>query len=104
MKENRRVTTVNRETKETQIRMTLCLDGSGQSDIQTGIGFLDHMLESLAKHARLDLTLHCEGDLRVDGHHTTEDCALVLGQGIAECLGERRGIPSPGRRRKSRIT
>ena len=83
---------LTRVTRETNISLTLNLDGSGQSEISTGIGFLDHMLSALAKHARLDLTLTCKGDLDVDGHHTSEDCALVLGQAIDEALGDKRGI------------
>ena len=84
--------TITRTTRETDITLTLDLDGSGVSDISTGIGFLDHMLTALARHARFDLTLTCKGDLDVDGHHTSEDCALVLGAAIDEALGERRGL------------
>ena len=87
-----RTATITRTTRETEITLTLNLDGSGQSDITTGIGFLDHMLTALARHARFDLTLSCVGDLDVDGHHTSEDCALVLGAAIDEALGDRRGI------------
>jgi imidazoleglycerol-phosphate dehydratase len=83
---------VTRETLETRITLTLALDGSGQSRIATGIGFLDHMLTALAKHARFDLELSCHGDLEVDDHHTVEDCALALGQALAEALGGKRGI------------
>lgn len=81
-----------RTTRETDIRLTLCLDGTGQADIETGIGFLDHMLTALTYHARLDLYLRCEGDLDIDGHHTSEDCALALGQAIDQALGDRKGI------------
>jgi len=81
-----------RKTRETNISLTLNLDGSGTSQINTGIGFLDHMLTSLAVHARLDLTLHCEGDLKVDDHHTAEDCAITLGEAIDEALDDRGGI------------
>lgn len=83
---------VERRTAETAIRVALDLDGSGRSDVQTGIGFLDHMLTALAKHARFDLELACEGDLHVDDHHTAEDCALALGTALDRALGERRGI------------
>lgn len=83
---------VSRTTSETTIELSLTLDGTGNADIQTGIGFLDHMLTSLTKHARFDLSLQCKGDLEVDDHHTAEDCALALGQAIDQALGERRGI------------
>ena len=87
-----RTITLQRTTRETDIRISLDLDGTGQSDIQTGIGFLDHMLTSLARHARFDLQLTCEGDLDVDGHHTSEDCAIILGDAISQILGDRSGI------------
>jgi imidazoleglycerol-phosphate dehydratase len=74
-----RTATVNRKTNETDITCTLELDGSGTADVQTGVGFLDHLLTSLAKHARFDLTLTCKGDTHIDDHHTAEDCALTLG-------------------------
>lgn len=83
---------VNRKTLETEIRVELALDGEGRSDVRTGIGFLDHMLTALARHARFDLTLTCDGDLHIDDHHTAEDCALALGQALDQALGERRGI------------
>lgn len=83
---------VARRTKETDITVKLNLDGSGQAKISTGLGFLDHMIESLAKHGRLDLELTCKGDLQIDDHHTVEDCAIVLGQAINEALGERMDI------------
>ena len=79
-----RTATVNRVTKETRIRCTLCLDGSGQYDINTGIGFFDHMLSGFARHGLFDLTLTCEGDLEVDSHHTIEDCGIVLGECIRQ--------------------
>lgn len=84
--------TIQRKTLETEIDLTLSLDGSGESKIATGIGFLDHLLTSLAKHARFDITLSCQGDLHVDDHHTAEDCGLALGGAIDEALGDRRGI------------
>jgi len=83
---------LERKTKETDISLELSLDGSGEAQVSTGIGFLNHMVGALAKHARFNLNLQCEGDLEVDDHHTAEDCALILGQGIDEALGERRGI------------
>jgi imidazoleglycerol-phosphate dehydratase len=83
---------VTRKTLETEIRLELALDGEGQAEIATGIGFLDHMLASLAKHARFDLELSCAGDLQIDDHHTAEDCALALGQALDQALGERRGV------------
>ena len=83
---------VGRTTGETEIKVTLDLDGEGRAEIESGIGFLDHMLTSLAKHARFDLRLTCQGDLEIDDHHTVEDCALALGQALDQALGERRGI------------
>ena len=88
----RRVIELSRETKETAIKLSLKLDGSGQGDIKTGIGFLDHMLMSLTKHARFDLTLVCDGDLHIDDHHSAEDCAIILGDALRQALGEGRGI------------
>jgi imidazoleglycerol-phosphate dehydratase len=87
-----RTAAVERRTRETSVRVVLDLDGTGAATIGTGIGFLDHLLESLARHARLDLTLSCEGDLQVDDHHTAEDCALALGEALDRALGERRGV------------
>lgn len=87
-----RAATITRKTAETNIELKLVLDGSGTSWIETGIGFLDHMFTALAKHARFDLTLTCQGDLHIDDHHTAEDCALALGQAIHKALGERKGI------------
>lgn len=87
-----RSTTVERITKETDIHMILNLDGKGNSDIQTGIGFFDHMLEGFAKHGFFDLKVRIKGDLCVDGHHTVEDCGIVLGQAIKEALGDKKGI------------
>jgi imidazoleglycerol-phosphate dehydratase len=83
---------VARETLETRVALTLALDGSGQSRIASGIGFLDHMLTALARHARFDLELSCSGDLEVDDHHTVEDCALALGQALDQAVGDKRGI------------
>ncbi len=87
-----REASVNRTTSETEIALRLNLDGMGKADIQTGIGFLDHMLISLTKHARFDLHLRCNGDLEIDDHHTAEDCALALGQALDQALGDRAGI------------
>ena len=87
-----RTSHIRRETRESRIEVVLNLDGSGRADIATGIGFLDHMLESLTRHARFDLTLRAEGDLHVDQHHTAEDVGISLGQALDKALGERRGI------------
>ena len=87
-----RTVTVTRATRETSIRVTLDLDGAGKTSIKTGIGFLDHLLDALGRHARFDLALTCEGDLAVDDHHTAEDCALALGEALDRALGERRGV------------
>jgi imidazoleglycerol-phosphate dehydratase len=83
---------LGRKTRETAISLTLVLDGSGRSTVATGIGFLDHMLSTLARFSRFDLELSCEGDLHIDDHHTAEDCALALGQALDQALGQRRGI------------
>jgi imidazoleglycerol-phosphate dehydratase len=87
-----RTAEIKRATKETQIELRLNIDGSGNSEIQTGVGFFDHMLTLFAKHAVVDLKLHCKGDLEVDAHHTVEDCGIVLGQGIVQALGDKKGI------------
>ena len=87
-----RVATIQRKTKETDVRVSLNLDGSGRSNISTGLPFLDHMLELLAKHALLDLELHCKGDLQIDDHHSVEDIAITLGQALSTALGDKRGI------------
>lgn len=84
--------TIKRVTKETEISATVDLDGTGSFDIATGIGFLDHMLEQLSRHALIDITLKAKGDLDVDFHHTTEDTGIVLGQAVSEALGDRVGI------------
>ena len=87
-----RTATVTRTTRETSTQLSLALDGTGKTTIKTGIGFLDHLLDALGSHARLDLKLTCEGDLQVDDHHTAEDCALALGEALDRALGERRGV------------
>lgn len=83
---------ITRKTAETDIEVTLNLDGTGVYDIQTGIGFLDHMLEQLSKHALIDITLRVKGDLHIDMHHTTEDAGIAIGQALRQALGDRRGI------------
>ena len=89
---SQRRATIKRKTKETDIELVLDLDGTGLVDVDTGLGFFDHMLTALGRHARFDLKLHCAGDLEVDDHHTVEDCAIALGEAIDQTLGERRGI------------
>jgi imidazoleglycerol-phosphate dehydratase len=88
----KRQATIERSTKETKIKASVDLDGSGTSDIATGIGFLDHMLEQLAGHSLIDIALKAKGDLHIDFHHTTEDCGIVLGQAIAKALADKQGI------------
>jgi imidazoleglycerol-phosphate dehydratase len=87
-----RSATIHRRTNETEIRLELQLDGSGQAQIQTGVGFLDHMLELFARHSVCDLTVKAEGDLQVDQHHTVEDTGICLGQAIRQALGDKAGI------------
>jgi imidazoleglycerol-phosphate dehydratase len=83
---------VKRDTKETQVSVSLDLDGSGKHDVSSGIGFLDHMLDQVARHGLIDLKVRAEGDLHIDMHHTTEDVGIVIGQAVARALGQRRGI------------
>jgi imidazoleglycerol-phosphate dehydratase len=92
----RRSARVERSTKETQIALELTLDGSGKSQISTGAGFLDHMLDLVARHARLDLTVNATGDLETGAHHTTEDVGIVLGQALDQALADRSGITRYG--------
>ena len=87
-----RTSEITRKTKETDIQMQLNIDGSGKSDIHTGIGFFDHMLEGFSRHGFFDLNCQIQGDLQVDGHHTAEDAGIVLGQAIKEAVGEKKGI------------
>jgi imidazoleglycerol-phosphate dehydratase len=87
-----RSTEISRKTKETQIRVAINLDGSGAATVNTGVGFFDHMLDLLARHALIDLTIEAQGDLQVDAHHTVEDVGIVLGQCIEKALGEKKGI------------
>lgn len=91
-----RTTTIQRETAETRISLTLNLDGTGSSRIETGVGFLDHMLTLFAKHGLFDLEIQCQGDTHVDAHHTTEDIGICLGQAVAQALGDKRGITRYG--------
>ncbi|MGE3268511.1 MAG: imidazoleglycerol-phosphate dehydratase HisB [Chloroflexota bacterium] len=90
--ERRRTAEIRRVTKETTIELSLDVDGTGKADISTGIGFLDHMLDSLARHSRFDLTVRATGDLHIDAHHTAEDIAIVLGQALDKALGDKRGL------------
>ncbi len=92
MSDNERRASAERITRETSIRIELDLDGSGRAEISTGVGFLDHMLDLLTRHALLDLTCQATGDLEVDAHHTTEDVGIVLGQAFLQALGDKKGI------------
>lgn len=87
-----RTATVERKTRETEIAVSLDLDGTGECDIETGIGFLDHMLESFGRHSMMDLKVRAEGDLHIDYHHTTEDTGIVIGQAVKKALGDFAGI------------
>ena len=88
----KRQASIERSTKETKIRASVDLDGTGAFEIATGVGFLDHMLEQLARHSLIDISLKAKGDLDIDFHHTTEDCGIVLGQALAKALGDKQGI------------
>jgi imidazoleglycerol-phosphate dehydratase len=87
---------VRRTTKETDVRVRLALDGSGASDVSTGVAFLDHMLELFARHGLFDLEVECRGDLHIDDHHSVEDIAITLGQALAQALGDKKGIARYG--------
>ncbi len=87
-----RISNQARKTNETEIKLTLNVDGSGDSNIATGVGFFDHMLQSFAKHGKFDLDIYCKGDIHVDFHHTVEDVGIVLGKAFAQCLSDKTGI------------
>ena len=87
-----RTASIERKTKETEITVSVNLDGTGASSVQTGLNFLDHMLDALVRHSRMDVDLTCKGDLHVDDHHTVEDCAIALGEAVDKALGDKRGI------------
>jgi imidazoleglycerol-phosphate dehydratase len=91
-----RTASITRKTKETDISATVSLDGTGAYDVSTGIGFLDHMIEQLARHSLIDITLKAKGDLHIDYHHTTEDVGIVFGQALGKALGDRAGIARYG--------
>ena len=92
MRPTARTATIDRRTNETTISVSVNLDGTGTFDVATGVGFFDHMLEQLSRHALVDLDVQCDGDVHIDDHHTVEDCGWAIGQAVAEALGERRGI------------
>lgn len=91
-----RTASIERRTRETDIRLCLCIDGSGKTELNTGVGFFDHMLDALCRFAQFDLTLNCAGDLQVDAHHTVEDVGICMGRAIREALGDRAGIRRVG--------
>ena len=91
-----RTADIQRNTKETQIRVRLNLDGTGQGQFNTGIGFFDHMLDQVARHGLIDLDIQCQGDLHIDGHHTVEDVGITLGMAVAQAVGDKRGITRYG--------
>ncbi len=87
-----RTAKIQRKTSETDIRLTLDIDGKGKADVRSGIGFFDHMLTAFARHSVCDLKLRCKGDLHIDAHHTVEDCGIALGQAFVQALGDKRGV------------
>ena len=87
-----RTAKVSRQTAETDIAVSINLDGTGAAQLQSGIGFLDHMLDQIARHGLIDLNVHCKGDLHIDGHHTVEDVGITLGQAVAKAVGDKKGI------------
>ena len=91
-----RTATVQRDTKETQIRVSIDLDGTGAAKLSTGIGFFDHMLDQIARHGLIDLDIHATGDLHIDGHHTVEDVGITLGMAVAQAVADKRGITRYG--------
>jgi len=91
-----RIATVQRDTRETQIRVSVNLDGTGASKLETGIGFFDHMLDQIARHGLIDLDIHAVGDLHIDGHHTVEDVGITLGQAVAQAVGDKKGLTRYG--------
>jgi imidazoleglycerol-phosphate dehydratase len=93
---NPRTAQVSRDTAETRIKVSLNLDGTGQSRLNTGIGFFDHMLDQIARHGLIDLDVQCEGDLHIDGHHTVEDVGICIGQAVRQAVGDKKGITRYG--------
>ena len=96
MTAEQRIATVQRDTKETQIRVSVNLDGTGVSKLETGIGFFDHMLDQIARHGLIDLDIQAVGDLHIDGHHTIEDVGITLGQAVAQAVGDKKGLTRYG--------
>lgn len=92
LKTKNRTAKISRKTKETEITVSVNLDGTGAAKIDTGVGFFDHMLEQLAKHSLIDITIKAKGDLHIDAHHTVEDCGITLGQALKEAIGDKKGI------------
>jgi imidazoleglycerol-phosphate dehydratase len=91
-----RIAAVQRDTKETKIKVRVNLDGTGTARLQTGIGFFDHMLDQIARHGLIDLEIHADGDLHIDGHHTVEDVGITLGQAVAQAVGDKKGLTRYG--------